>query len=232
MAWWDYGYQLSALANRSTIVDNNTQNISQIGLVGQVCPCQWSLSRSLSLVSCYKKCHTIFIHNSVHVDVVQAFVSSEAVALPLIRALGATHIVVLCGAFSGYESDDINKFTWMLRIAASQGAAIQVSAAHLSLIHVSPPYRLLLFLPTWSLCVQESDYHSITGGFTVGKLAAGAVHRSLLYTLCYHRYGSVYSEQGLPPLALLSLPVRKTEGLRSCPHGRDWPQGCGACWSA
>ena len=182
-------------------------NLPELAIVSVPLP-RFLLTRNLTLW-----CH-IFIHNSDHVDVAQAFVSPEAVALPLIRALGATHVVVLCGAFSGYESDDINKFTWMVRIAASQGAAIQVSAAHLSRMHVSaPPHRLLLFTHLITHGAQESDYNSITGGFTVGKLAAGAVHRSLLYTLCYHRYGSVYAEQGLSPLALLSLLVRKTEGL-------------------
>jgi len=31
---WDYGYQLAALANRTTIVDNNTWNNSHIALIG------------------------------------------------------------------------------------------------------------------------------------------------------------------------------------------------------
>jgi dolichyl-diphosphooligosaccharide--protein glycosyltransferase len=36
LAWWDYGYQLSALANRSTFVDNNTWNSTAIAAVGRV----------------------------------------------------------------------------------------------------------------------------------------------------------------------------------------------------
>jgi len=35
MAWWDYGYQLNALANRTTYVDNNTWNNTHIARVGQ-----------------------------------------------------------------------------------------------------------------------------------------------------------------------------------------------------
>lgn len=34
MAWWDYGYQIAGMANRTTIVDNNTWNNSHIALVG------------------------------------------------------------------------------------------------------------------------------------------------------------------------------------------------------
>ncbi|VEL06626.1 unnamed protein product [Protopolystoma xenopodis] len=34
MSWWDYGYQIAGMANRTTIVDNNTWNNSHIALVG------------------------------------------------------------------------------------------------------------------------------------------------------------------------------------------------------
>jgi dolichyl-diphosphooligosaccharide---protein glycosyltransferase len=35
MAWWDYGYQIAGMANRTVIVDNNTWNNSHIALVGK-----------------------------------------------------------------------------------------------------------------------------------------------------------------------------------------------------
>eukprot|EP00002_Diphylleia_rotans_P003907 TRINITY_DN1277_c0_g2_i1.p1 TRINITY_DN1277_c0_g2~~TRINITY_DN1277_c0_g2_i1.p1 ORF type:complete len:656 (+),score=126.30 TRINITY_DN1277_c0_g2_i1:70-2037(+) len=35
MSWWDYGYQLSAMANRTILVDNNTWNNSHIAQVGK-----------------------------------------------------------------------------------------------------------------------------------------------------------------------------------------------------
>uniref|UniRef100_A0A1I7X666 Dolichyl-diphosphooligosaccharide--protein glycosyltransferase subunit STT3A n=1 Tax=Heterorhabditis bacteriophora TaxID=37862 RepID=A0A1I7X666_HETBA len=35
MSWWDYGYQISAMANRTGIVDNNTWNNTHISRVGQ-----------------------------------------------------------------------------------------------------------------------------------------------------------------------------------------------------
>jgi len=34
MSWWDYGYQIAGMANRTTLVDNNTWNNSHIALVG------------------------------------------------------------------------------------------------------------------------------------------------------------------------------------------------------
>lgn len=35
MSWWDYGYQIAGMANRTTMVDNNTWNNSHIALVGK-----------------------------------------------------------------------------------------------------------------------------------------------------------------------------------------------------
>ena len=34
MSWWDYGYQIAGMGNRTTIVDNNTWNKTHIGRVG------------------------------------------------------------------------------------------------------------------------------------------------------------------------------------------------------
>ncbi len=31
MSWWDYGYQIKGMANRTVIVDNNTRNNTHIG---------------------------------------------------------------------------------------------------------------------------------------------------------------------------------------------------------
>ncbi|KAL7712769.1 dolichyl-diphosphooligosaccharide--protein glycotransferase [Entamoeba marina] len=36
MSWWDYGYQISHLANRTVIVDNNTWNNTHIAMTGNV----------------------------------------------------------------------------------------------------------------------------------------------------------------------------------------------------
>lgn len=34
MSWWDYGYQIAGMGNRTTIVDNNTWNKTHIARVG------------------------------------------------------------------------------------------------------------------------------------------------------------------------------------------------------
>jgi dolichyl-diphosphooligosaccharide--protein glycosyltransferase len=35
MSWWDYGYQITAMGNRTVIVDNNTWNNTHIATVGR-----------------------------------------------------------------------------------------------------------------------------------------------------------------------------------------------------
>lgn len=35
MSWWDYGYQISGMSNRTVIVDNNTWNNTHIATVGK-----------------------------------------------------------------------------------------------------------------------------------------------------------------------------------------------------
>lgn len=35
MSWWDYGYQIAGMGNRTTLVDNNTWNNSHIALVSR-----------------------------------------------------------------------------------------------------------------------------------------------------------------------------------------------------
>jgi hypothetical protein len=35
MSWWDYGYQITGMANRTVLVDNNTWNNTHIATVGK-----------------------------------------------------------------------------------------------------------------------------------------------------------------------------------------------------
>jgi dolichyl-diphosphooligosaccharide--protein glycosyltransferase len=36
MAWWDYGYQITSIANRTTIADGNTWNHEHIALLAKI----------------------------------------------------------------------------------------------------------------------------------------------------------------------------------------------------
>lgn len=53
LAWWDYGYQLAGMADRTTIVDNNTWNNEHIALVGRILASNeaqaWPLLRQLDV---------------------------------------------------------------------------------------------------------------------------------------------------------------------------------------
>lgn len=136
MSWWDYGYQITAMANRTILVDNNTWNNTHISRVGQ------------------------------------AMASSEEAAYSIMRELDVDYVLVIFGGVVGYSSDDINKFLWMVRIGGSTE-----KGAH----------------------IRESDYYSSTGEFRVDKEGSQVLLNSLMYKMCYYRFGQVYSEGGKPP---------------------------------
>ncbi|XP_014280957.1 dolichyl-diphosphooligosaccharide--protein glycosyltransferase subunit STT3A [Halyomorpha halys] len=136
MSWWDYGYQITAMANRTILVDNNTWNNTHISRVGQ------------------------------------AMASNEEQAYAIMRELDVDYVLVIFGGVVGYSSDDINKFLWMVRIGGSTERG-----AH----------------------IKETDYYSPSGEFRVDKEGSPTLLNSLMYKMCYYRFGQVYSEGGKPP---------------------------------
>jgi len=52
-SWWDYGYQTTAMANRTVMVDNNTWNNTHIATVGRAMASSerkaWKILRSLDV---------------------------------------------------------------------------------------------------------------------------------------------------------------------------------------
>uniref|UniRef100_A0A1B6DKE0 Dolichyl-diphosphooligosaccharide--protein glycosyltransferase subunit STT3A n=1 Tax=Clastoptera arizonana TaxID=38151 RepID=A0A1B6DKE0_9HEMI len=136
MSWWDYGYQITAMANRTIIVDNNTWNNTHISRVGQ------------------------------------AMASPEDKAYEIMRELDVDYVLVIFGGVVGYSSDDINKFLWMVRIGGSTDRGSHI---------------------------HESDYYSPSGEFRVDKEGSPTLLNSLMYKMCYYRFGQVYSEGGKPP---------------------------------
>lgn len=91
-SWWDYGYQMAGMGNRTVIVDNNTWNNTHIATIGRV-----------------------RFNFSIHV---QAFASTEEKAYPIMKSLDVDYVLVVFGGFIGYSGDDLNKFLWMIRIAS------------------------------------------------------------------------------------------------------------------
>jgi dolichyl-diphosphooligosaccharide--protein glycosyltransferase len=133
MSWWDYGYQITAMANRTVLVDNNTWNNTHIATVGL------------------------------------AMASNEDDAYKVMRALDVHYVLVIFGGVTGYASDDINKFLWMVRIGGS----------------VYP----------W---IKESDYLSKRGMYRIDNEGSPTMLNSLMYKISYHRFPQMMTEYGKP----------------------------------
>ncbi|VDN05981.1 unnamed protein product [Thelazia callipaeda] len=127
MSWWDYGYQIAGMGNRTTLVDNNTWNNSHIALVGK------------------------------------AMASNESAAYEIMHDLDVDYVLAIFGGFIGYSGDDINKFLWMVRIAEGE---------HPKEIH-------------------EADYFTESGDYSVGGKASETMLNSLMYKICYYRFGDI-----------------------------------------
>lgn len=135
MSWWDYGYQITAMANRTILVDNNTWNNTHISRVGQ------------------------------------AMASPEDKAYEIMRELDVSYVLVIFGGLTGYSSDDINKFLWMVRIGGSTDRGQHI---------------------------KENDYYTPQGEFRVDKDGSPILLNCLMYKMCYYRFGLVYTESGKP----------------------------------
>jgi len=135
MSWWDYGYQITAMANRTVIVDNNTWNNTHISRVGQ------------------------------------AMASTEEHAYGIMRELDVDYVLVIFGGMTGYSSDDINKFLWMVRIGGSTDRGTHI---------------------------KENDYFTSTGEFRVDSEGSQVLQNCMMYKMCYYRFGQVYTEQNQP----------------------------------
>ena len=135
MSWWDYGYQITAMANRTILVDNNTWNNTHISRVGQ------------------------------------AMSSTEEHAYGIMRELDVDYVLVIFGGLTGYASDDINKFLWMVRIGGSTPEGEHI---------------------------KEPDYYTQQGEFRVDREGSPVLLNCLMYKLCYYKFGQVYTETNQP----------------------------------
>lgn len=133
MSWWDYGYQITAMGNRTVLVDNNTRNNTHIARVGY------------------------------------AMASPEERSIKVIRELDVDYVLVVFGGKIGYSSDDINKFLWMVRISGG----------------IFPE-------------VVEAEYYNAQGMYTVDRSATTTMKNSLMYSMCYYRFGELMTAYGRP----------------------------------
>lgn len=101
--------------------------------------------------------------NNTHIATVgRAMASNEEGGYKIARSLDANYVLVIFGGLSNYSGDDISKFLWMVRIA--QGVFPQA--------------------------IKENNYYS-NGHYRVDKHVSETMKNSLIYKLCYYRFGEV-----------------------------------------
>ncbi|KAI7861991.1 Oligosaccharyl transferase STT3 subunit-domain-containing protein [Spinellus fusiger] len=127
MSWWDYGYQIAGMADRHTLVDNNTWNNTHIATVGR------------------------------------AMASNEEDAYAIMQQHDVDYVLVIYGGLLGYSGDDINKYLWMVRIAAG----------------------------VWPDVIDESAYFH-QGDYRIDDQASPAMRDSLMYKLSYYRFSEMH----------------------------------------
>ncbi|KAF2290230.1 hypothetical protein GH714_004478 [Hevea brasiliensis] len=112
---------------------------------------------------------TIYLDNTHIATVGRAMSSYEDEAFEIMRSLDVDYVLVVFGGVTGYSSDDINKFLWMVRIG---GGVFPV--------------------------IREPDY-LVNGEYRVDKGAAPKMLNCLMYKLSYYRFGELVTEMGKPP---------------------------------
>ena len=112
MSWWDYGYQITAMANRTIIVDNNTWNNTHI-----------------SRCKHWLKCKTIYTHP--HFRVGQAMASTEDKAYEIMKELDVDYVLVIFGGLTGYSSDGNNNCSVAIQqLPSSRYQQVLVDGSH------------------------------------------------------------------------------------------------------
>ena len=139
-SWWDYAYQIAAMANRTTIVDNNTWNDTHIAAVGKI----------LSL--------------------------SEEAGIQTVRDLDIDYVLLVFGGLARYQSDDIAKLLWPIRISGG----------------VYPE-------------IQERDYFSEAGQYRIDDQGSRILHESLAFKMCYYNFAKA-SPNGFDPIRNQHIP--------------------------
>ncbi len=134
LGWWDYGYYINSMANRTSIVDNNLWNKKHVGTVAL------------------------------------AMVSSEEHAHKIMLKLDVDYVMVVFGGLTDFSSDDMNKISWMVRIAKD----------------------------AYPTLVDPKEYYVGRRRYNVGKQGAAKLLNSLIYKLTYFDFGKITTNVGKP----------------------------------
>jgi dolichyl-diphosphooligosaccharide--protein glycosyltransferase len=107
--------------------------------------------------------------NNTHIATVgRAMASPEEEAVKIARGLDANYVLVIFGGMANYSGDDISKFLWMVRIAAG----------------VFPQ-------------IKETNYYN-RGHYRIDKGVSETMKNSLMYRLCFYRFGEVRTRGDKP----------------------------------
>lgn len=179
MSWWDYGYQITAMANRTILVDNNTWNNTHISRVGQVNSTtlglnvykvlQYWLNSALLCRPWHPQRRRPMRLWENWMSVMSWLYSEDWQGIPqtvrnIICSMYQYKVVCKC---SSLFTADINKFLWMVRIGGSTDTGKHI---------------------------KEHDYYTPTGEFRVDREGSPVLLNCLMYKMCYYRFGQVYTE--------------------------------------
>lgn len=181
MSWWDYGYQITAMANRTILVDNNTWNNTHISRVGQVsrwpswcpaevlvswwnhllCPRPWRPQRRGPMRS-WGSWMSVMFWSSL-----EAWL--DILLMVRTQTWDIWRFYFWKHPWNSLLSviTDINKFLWMVRIGGSTDTGRHI---------------------------KEHDYYTPTGEFRVDREGSPVLLNCLMYKMCYYRFGQVYTE--------------------------------------
>ena len=107
--------------------------------------------------------------NNTHIATVgRAMSSREEDAYPIMQSLDVDYVLAIFGGLTGYQSDDINKFLWMVRIGGG----------------VFPH-------------IKEPDYFA-NGQYRQDAGGSPTMLNCMMYKMCYYRFDEVSTEYGRP----------------------------------
>ncbi|KAI5635838.1 oligosaccharyl transferase STT3 subunit domain-containing protein [Phthorimaea operculella] len=179
MSWWDYGYQITAMANRTVIVDNNTWNNTHISRVGQ------------AMASSEEKAYEIM--KELDVDYVLVIFggligySSDDINkfLWMVRIGGSTD--------RGAHIKEADYYTPNGEFRVDQDGSNTLLNC---LMYKMSYYKFGL---VYTEGVDKTNYYTPNGEFRVDQDGSNTLLNCLMYKMSYYKFGLVYTEGGRPP---------------------------------
>ncbi|TPP60398.1 Dolichyl-diphosphooligosaccharide--protein glycosyltransferase subunit STT3B [Fasciola gigantica] len=192
MSWWDYGYQITGIANRTVLVDNNTWNNTHIGRVGQAMASSeeeaYEIMQELDVDYVLVIFGGLLGYSSDEMsNLAERYFHRKATALD--NVVSSTELRLILGKTesSATQADpskslivqlnleclslNINKFIWMVRIAGSTEKGRHI---------------------------REEDYYTPYGEMRVDKSATPSMQNCLMYKLSYYRFWELQTDRSKP----------------------------------